>query len=134
MKVFFDTNVLVSAFAARGLCADLLRRVLAEHQLVVGEVVLVELRRALRDKIRLPADTVKDIETLLRQGIVEPRPKHHLKLALRDKDDEWIVASAVAAHADVLVTGDKDLLQATKTPVPIVEPRGLWEMLRGSSP
>ena len=25
MRVFFDTNVLVSAFLARGLCADLLR-------------------------------------------------------------------------------------------------------------
>ena len=47
MKVFLDTNVLVAAFATRGLCADVMRVVLAEHQLITGEVVLSELRRAL---------------------------------------------------------------------------------------
>ena len=31
-------NVLVSAFATRGVCADVLRVVLAEHTLVTGEV------------------------------------------------------------------------------------------------
>ena len=40
MRVFFDTNVLVSAFLARGLCADLLRLVLSEHTLLCSEVVL----------------------------------------------------------------------------------------------
>jgi predicted nucleic acid-binding protein len=40
VRVFFDTNVLVSAFLARGLCADLLRLVLTEHTLVTSEVVL----------------------------------------------------------------------------------------------
>ena len=34
VRVFFDTNVLVSAFLARGLCADLLRLVLREHSLL----------------------------------------------------------------------------------------------------
>ena len=50
MKVFLDTNVLVSAFMARGLCADLFRYVLAEHEVLTGEVSLVEFRRILRHK------------------------------------------------------------------------------------
>jgi hypothetical protein len=37
VKVFLDTNVLVSGFAARGLCADVMRLVLAEHELIMGE-------------------------------------------------------------------------------------------------
>ena len=44
MRIFFDTNVLVSAFLARGLCADLLRLVLREDTLVSSEVVVTELR------------------------------------------------------------------------------------------
>tara|TARA_Y100000590_G_C15710915_1_gene1010249 strand:+ start:1307 stop:1432 length:126 start_codon:yes stop_codon:yes gene_type:complete len=40
MKVFLDTNVLVSAFATRGLCADVMRVILTEHELLIGEVVL----------------------------------------------------------------------------------------------
>ena len=35
MKVFFDTNVLIAAFATRGLCADLFAHVLLEHELIV---------------------------------------------------------------------------------------------------
>ncbi len=42
VRLFFDTNVLVSAFLARGLCTDLLRLVLMDHTLVTSEVVLAE--------------------------------------------------------------------------------------------
>ncbi len=45
MKVFPDTNVLVAAFIARGLCADLFREILKRHQLVVVEAFLDELQR-----------------------------------------------------------------------------------------
>ena len=55
MRVFFDTIVLVSAFLARGLCADLLRLVLAEHTLVTSEVVLAELSDVLSRKGRHPS-------------------------------------------------------------------------------
>jgi len=37
VKVFLDTNILVSATATRGLCADVLREVLASHQLIVSD-------------------------------------------------------------------------------------------------
>ena len=75
MRVFLDTNVLVSAFATRGLCADVVRYVLAEHELIVGAVVLEELRRVLRTKMKLPSDVVAGIERLLRDQEVVPKPK-----------------------------------------------------------
>jgi type 1 glutamine amidotransferase len=43
VRIALDTNVLVSAVATRGLCADILNLVLAKHQLVVGVTVLAEL-------------------------------------------------------------------------------------------
>ncbi len=131
MRVFLDTNVLVSAFATRGLCADVMRHVLAEHELVVGEVILKELRRVLRVKLKLPAATVEAIEQLLRESEVVPRPRGRLDLAVRDPDDQWVLASAVAGRADVLVTGDQDLLDlADSAPLRIVDPRGFWTLLR----
>jgi len=54
VRIFLDTNVLVSAFLARGLCADLLRLVLREHTLVSSEVVLTELRDVLSRQRKLP--------------------------------------------------------------------------------
>jgi uncharacterized protein len=135
VRVFPDTNVLVSAFASRGLCADLLRHVLVEHDLLVGEAVLAELKRVLVDRIKVPRATVADIGRLLRDHEIVPRPKKHLALGLRDPDDEWIVASAVAASADALVTGDADILDPKRrVPVRVFAPREFWEHVRSAEP
>jgi putative PIN family toxin of toxin-antitoxin system len=135
VRIFFDTNVLVSAFATRGLCADLFSHVLLEHELVVGEVVLIELRRALRDRIKLPRALIDEIDDLLRHAVLVPKPRAHPKLGISDPDDEWILASAVAGKADVLVSGDSALLEAaSRLPLPVVNPRGLWDRLRASKP
>lgn len=134
MRVFLDTNVLVSAFATRGLCADVFRHILAEHELITGEVVIVELRRVLRDRIKIPTHMITAIEQLLRDQTVVPKPPEPHPLPIRDAEDRWVLASAVAGGADVLVTGDSDLLDmASKTPIKIVDPRGFWEMIRGGS-
>lgn len=135
MKVFFDTNVLIAAFATRGLCADLFAHALLEHDLVVGEVVLGELRATLRTKLKLPKKTIDEIEAQLRGGIAVKTPAQHLGLKISDPDDEWVVASAVAGDADVLVTGDVAILKLGKrAPLPILSPRGFWDRLRGSEP
>ena len=132
MRVFFDTNVLISAFAARGLCADLMRVVLAEHELQTGEVNVVELRRVLRDRFKASTTQVQGAESLLRDQLIVPKPKALLALKVRDADDAWVLASAVDGEAVMLVTGDQDLLVlATKAPLPIVTPREAWELLRG---
>lgn len=132
MRVFFDTNVLVSAFLARGLCADLLRLVLTEHTLVTSEVVLVELRDVLGSKVRMPAQQIDAIVAFLRDQPVAPNPATILQLGLVDADDEWVLASAVLAEADLFVTGDQGVLACKNPPLPSFNPRGCWEHLRGS--
>ena len=130
MRVFLDTNVLVAAFATRGLCADVMRVVLAEHRLITGEVVLAELRAVLIRRIKLPQATVEDIVALLRDQEVVPKPSKPSDVSIRDPDERWILASATAGRADVLVTGDRDLLDvAGKAPLPILAPRGFWDLL-----
>ena len=132
MRVFLDTNVLVSAFLARGLCADLFRLVLIEHTLVTSEVVLTELQDVLSRKDRLPAPQIAAIQAFLRDQPVGPRPAQTLQLGLVDPDDEWVVASAVLVEADLFVTGDQGVLACIQPPLPIVNPRGCWERLRSS--
>jgi hypothetical protein len=55
VRVVFDTTVLVNAFLARGLCADLLRLVLSR-------------------KGRVPLKQIDAIEVLLRDQPIAPRP------------------------------------------------------------
>lgn len=132
MRVFLDTNVVVSAFATRGLCAEVLTLVLAEHELVLGERVLTELRRVLRQKFRVPPKRIDELEAFLRAQarVVEAESRPLIKV--RDLADAWIIAEAMAGKAASLVTGDRDLLAvAPKASFPIVTPRGFWEQLRG---
>ena len=131
MRVFLDTNVLVSAFATRGVCADVLRVVLVEHTLVTGEVVLRELQRVLPKRIGLPPRAVEEIEEFLREHEVAAKPATRASFPKRDPDYQWVVASAIDSRVDVLVTGDRDLLEiAAGAPIKIVDPRGFWDLVR----
>ena len=131
MRVFLDTNVLVSAYAARGICADLVRFILSEHELLTGEVNLEELRRVLRERFAAPAERLDAIESELRGETVVPRPAEPASVPVRDPDDCWVLASALSGGADLLVTGDQDLLDvAPQVSIPIVDPRGCWDRLR----
>lgn len=50
---------------------------------------------------------------------------------MRDPSDRWIVATVLAGEAEVLVTGDEDLLAvAEDAPIRILAPRAFWELLR----
>jgi len=132
VRVCLDTNVLVAAFATRGLCADVLRTVLAEHDLVIGDVILVELRRTLTSKFKLPLDRIEAVEAVLATGPSIRKPAEPSEVRIRDAADRWILATAVAGEADVLVTGDQDLLVvAAESPIRILDPRAFWELLRG---
>ena len=131
MKVFLDTNVLVSAMATRGLCADVLREILTSHQLVVSVPLFNELKRVLREKLRIPGELIDDAIEILQQDAHFATPSTLSGVKIRDKDDLMILSSALNGNADLLVTGDKELLDLGKIEgMEIVSPRGFWERMR----
>jgi putative PIN family toxin of toxin-antitoxin system len=131
MKVFLDTNVLVSALATRGLCADVLRETLTSHQLVVSAPMFNELRRVLRQKPRIPGELIDGAIEILQQDAHFATPSAVPDVKIRDKDDLTILSSALNGNADLLVTGDKELLNLVKIKdMEIVSPRGFWKRIR----
>jgi putative PIN family toxin of toxin-antitoxin system len=131
MKVFLDTNVLASAAATRGLCADVLRQVFASHQLFISEQVLNELNSVLRFKFGVGQDLIDDFIWLLQQDTVLAQPAQLPRVELQDKDDLPILGAAIAAGAEVLITGDKELLELGHIKdLEILSPRQFWEKLK----
>ncbi|MBM4142534.1 MAG: putative toxin-antitoxin system toxin component, PIN family [Lentisphaerae bacterium] len=132
MKVFLDTNVVASATATRGLCADVLRTVIEFHDLVVSEHLVGELRRVLKDKFGAPPDLIADVVWLLGQDTITSDADPLRDLPLSDPADVAIVSSALNGAADVLVTGDKEILDLRRVgSLEILTPRQFWDRERG---
>ncbi len=133
MRVALDTNVLISAYTARGLSADVYRLILTEHDLVVPQVVLDEFTRILQDKFRIPSTLVAEfVEELCLHDVVARVSLHSALDAIRDPDDRHVVAAAIHALSDCLITGDKDILDARDhlPQLTIQTPREFWESIR----
>ena len=127
MKAILDTNVLVAAFTARGLCSELFERVLYDHDLIISQHLLDEFEEVLVRKFGFTASKVEQAVALLRRvGVmIEPVPLD--RPVCRDPDDDLVLALAAHAGADSIVTGDRDLLDLESFQnVPILSPRGFW--------
>ena len=130
MRILLDTNVLVAAFATRGLCEDVLQVVFAEHHLLVGETILDELRRILRDKLRMPDGQIEEVVSFVREQSEVVAPSAPAPWPKNDPDDRWVVSAALEGSAELVITGDKDLLSAScGEELRIVTPRGFWDLL-----
>lgn len=131
MKVFLDTNVLVSAVATRGLCADVLREILVSHQLVISPPLLAELKNILHTKIGIPEEIISDFIGLLTQDSFLSESAVMINIDIKDKDDIVILSTALNGNAELFITGDKEVLALVRIQsMQILSPRGFWEALK----
>jgi len=131
VRIVLDTNVIVAAFAARGLCAEVFEVCITGHTLVESEYILDEVSRSLLKKVKLPRQFVREIIDYLRSTseIVEPDT---INIPMcKDKDDLPIVGTATKGNASYIVTGDTDLLALRNyLGIDIINPREFWDRLR----
>ncbi len=128
MKVFLDTNVLISAVASRGLCTDVMREVLTSHELVVCEPLIKELQRNLKNKIKLSDELISEFISLLQSDSIFVKSEHVITINGIDENDCKILSCAIQGKAEVFVTGDKKLLDLHKNEnLMIISPREFWE-------
>jgi putative PIN family toxin of toxin-antitoxin system len=131
MKVFLDTNVLVSAVATRGLCADVLREVLISHQLIVSPPLFSELENVLKKKLILPLELISEFIEILQQDAHQSSPSGLPDVDIQDKDDLIILSSALNGDVDIFITGDKELLELHRIDnMDIISPKMFWERLK----
>ena len=136
MRVVVDTNILVRALIMpHGTVGPVLLRlrqgdyVLLYAHLLLEELVDVLNRPRIRQKYGL---TEQDIETVISLILLRGEavvPQEHI-LACRDPQDDKFLEVAVSGKADVLVTGDDDLLVLHPfAGIPILPPAAFLEML-----
>lgn len=130
MRIMLDTNILVSGLAFGGVCAEVLEAVLARHDAVVARQALIELERVLVEKAGVPVQLAHEAVTFIGDQATVVQATKPAAWPLRDPDDRWIVAAALDHGVDLLVTGDRDILEEPQDELKIVGPRDLLTMLR----
>ena len=128
MRVALDANVVIAAFASRGLCQAVFEYCLDNHEIALSNPLLTEITRNLKKKLKVPAQTVDEIEQFLRSHAILIEPTHVDPEVCRDKKDLMVLGTAHAAKASYLVTGDEDLLIVKQYGgFQILRPRAFWE-------
>lgn len=131
MRVVLDANVRIAAVAGRGLCESVLELCLEEHDLVLSQELLEEVRRNLIKRIKLPDEFAVDFCQLLQKDAIMAEPGDLPPDACRDPKDLYLLGLSESGKAEFLVTGDKDLTESGwQGSAKIVTPRQFWEFCR----
>lgn len=134
LRVVADTSVLVSAVLARaGPPARIVDRWReGALDLLVSPRLLAELESVLlRPKFRdfvTDVDAREYVDSLARESVLVPDPDH-VPPVTPDPADDYVVALAVAAGADLIVSGDAHLTKLESPPVAVLSPRELADRL-----
>ena len=129
MRVTLDSNVLIAAFATRGLCQAVLELCIEKHAVVLGEGILREVEDCFLNKLKIPG---KMSDALMRfiEGKAEIlNTGESLGIECEDPDDVHALSLVVKGDVECLVTGGKALLKMGKIGnTRILSPRGFWEI------
>ncbi len=111
MRIFIDANVLISGIVSEGNEREFLRKsITKEIQLVSSEDAISEVSKIIEMKFPEFLDVYRELLVILNIEIIS-RKKYKIKsyTVIRDKNDRYILASAVEDRCEYIVTGDKDL-------------------------
>lgn len=119
MRVVADTNTVVSAFLWGGLPAEILaaaregRITLASSAALFAELEEVLAREKFAARIAQVGSSVPQMIIGYRALSTPVRPAV-IESTVRDPDDDHVLACALGAQADLIVTRDRDLLTLGK--------------------
>lgn len=133
MKIIFDTNVIIAAFATRGLCHSIFELCVDRHTVILSVELLAEIELNLRKKLKLPNTIISEILAYLGDIASVEEIDEIVKGICRDPDDDKLLGLAKKTNAEYIITGDEDLVVLQEfCSTKIVRPREFWEIVKQS--
>ena len=128
MKILIDTNVLISAFVFGGKAGCLLELLFdSNYTLLISDYVDSEFKSKLEEKWSQKAEKVYSLYHTLPFVFCESSPTQQGDL--RDKKDIPVLSDALYHAADIILSGDKDFLEADLEKPLVYSPAMMYEFL-----
>ncbi len=129
MKIILDTNVIIAAFASRGLCSSIFELCLDRHTTIISEHILSEINKNLQKKIKMPTFRCELIIEYLREYCLVSEIDELENNICRDKNDLKILGLAKHTKPEFIITGDRDILVLKEfNSIKIITPREFWNI------
>ena len=116
MRVMIDTNILISSILGHGTPFQAyVKAVSYPNQGVICSQIVDEMRRIFNRKFPKKIPAMERFLTMALQTlelVQMPETKFEQESSIRDVKDRTILRAAIAAHVDIILTGDKDFLES----------------------
>lgn len=112
MRVVFDSNIFISAFVFPGSMAEraIVKIIEGDDSLYISKEILDEVLSVLSSKFSRDTEAISRVALNLSELAEFVSPTEKIRV-LRDEPDNRILECAVCADADIIVTGDKEMLK-----------------------
>ena len=129
MKVVLDTNVILSSYLTEGITHKVFNFCLLHFSIYSSDFIISELSRKLKKKFNVSDNDIKSFVSSIKKVSTLVKPNTVLPDVCRDDSDNHILQLAESVNADLIITGDKDLLslkhfKSTK----IISPRDFFKI------
>ena len=116
MRVMIDTNILISSILGHGTPFQAyVKAVSYQNQGVICSQIMDEMRRIFNRKFPKKIPAMERFLTMALQTlelVQIPETEFEQESSIRDVKDRTILRAAIAAHVDIILTGDKDFLES----------------------
>jgi putative PIN family toxin of toxin-antitoxin system len=112
VRVVFDSNIFISAFVFPGSMAEraIVKIIEGDDSLYISKEILDEVLSVLSSKFSRDTEAISRVALNLSELAEFVSPTEKIRV-LRDEPDNRILECAVCADADIIVTGDKEMLK-----------------------
>jgi uncharacterized protein len=116
VRVILDTNVVISALIWGGKPYELIKLAVAGDLILFTSPMLkselhnVLMRSHFLRKLEMQKSSIAEIVSLYDELTISILPTSVPRVVPHDRDDDEVIAAAVTARAQLIITGDSDLL------------------------